>query len=322
MRDIYQEVTGKIVTALDQGVAPWIKPWSSSGTAYVGNHQPYPINAITRRPYSGANLPLLWAEARLQGFTQDRWLTFNQAKKAGGHIRKGEHSALAVFYKPMVREEQTEPGQPVLDENGQPKVTHFGLLRTHFLFNIEQTEGLEMLNDTLLKTEQSDPFQPNSAAENLLLSSGARIVHRPADEAFYHPFRDLIQLPTKAQFHDEGGYYATALHELTHWTGHHSRLQREGVMSDCPFGSPGYAFEELIAEMGAAFLCAYAGIQGELRHEGYIDFWLGLLKADKRAIFRASGKARSASEYVLNLEQQLKQAVLDDALRRNDRAYL
>jgi antirestriction protein ArdC len=215
MRNIYQDVTDKIVTALDHGVAPWIKPWSSSGSAYI-RHQPYPINAITQRPYSGINLPLLWAEARLQGFTQDRWLTFNQAKKAGGRIRKGEHSTLAVLYKPMEREEQTESGQPILDENGQPKVAHFGILRTHFLFNIEQTEGLEMLNDTLIETEQSDPFQPNGAAENLLLSSGARIVHRPADEAFYHPIRDLIQLPTKAQFHDEGGYYATALHELTH----------------------------------------------------------------------------------------------------------
>ncbi len=237
MRDIYQDVTDKIVTVLDQGVAPWIKPWSSSGSAYAGHHQPYPINAITQRPYSGINLPLLWAEARLQGFTQDRWLTFNQAKKAGGHIRKGEHSTLAVLYKPMEREEQTESGQPLLDEHGQPKVAHFGILRTHFLFNIEQTEGLEMLNETLLETEQSDPFQPNSAAENLLLSSGAHIVHRSADEAFYHPIRDLIQLPTKAQFHDEGGYYATALHELTHWTGHHSRLQREGVTSACPLGS-------------------------------------------------------------------------------------
>lgn len=256
----------------------------------------------------------------MQGFTQDRWLTFNQAKKAGGHIRKGEHSTLAVLYKPIEREEQTESGQPVLDENGQPKVAHFGILRTHFLFNIEQTEGLEMLNEALLETEQSDPFQPNSAAENLLLRSGAHIVHRSADEAFYHPVRDLIQLPTKAQFHDEGGYYATALHELTHWTGHHARLQREGVTSSCPFGSPGYAFEELIAEMGAAFLCAYTGIQGELRHEGYIDSWLGLLKADKRAIFRASGQARSASEYVLNLERQPKQVVPVDSLCMNDEA--
>lgn len=218
----------------------------------------------------------------------------------------------------MEREEQTESGQPVLDENGQPKVAHFGILRTHFLFNIEQTEGLDTYDETLIDTQPTDPFLANSAAENLLSSSGAHIVHRPADEAFHHPIRDLIQLPTKAQFHDEGGYYATALHELTHWTGNHSRLQREGVRSSCPFGSPGYAFEELVAEMGAAFLCAYAGIQGELRHEGYIDSWLSLLKADKRAIFRASGHARSASEYVLNLEQQLKQAVMDDSLYMSD----
>ena len=170
MRDIYQDVTDKIVAALAQGAVPWIKPWSSSGSAYIG--QPYPINAITRRPYAGINLPLLWAEARLQGFTQDRWLTFNQAKKAGGHIRKGEHSTLAVLYKPIEREEQTESGQPVLDENGQPKVIHVGILRTHFLFNIEQTEGLEALTETLIETEPSDPFQANSAAENLLLSSG------------------------------------------------------------------------------------------------------------------------------------------------------
>ncbi|WP_338495826.1 zincin-like metallopeptidase domain-containing protein [Pseudomonas sp. WP18] len=311
MRDIYQDVTDKIINALDQGVAPWIKPWASTSSSHTDRHQPYPINAVTQRPYAGINLLLLWAEARLQGFTQDRWLTFNQAKKAGGHIRKGEHSTLAVLYKPMEREEQTESGQPVLDENGQPKVTHFGILRTHFLFNVEQTEGLEALTETSIETEPSDPFQANSAAENLLLASGAKIVHRPASEAFYHPLKDFIQLPTKAQFHDEGGYYATALHELTHWTGHLSRLRREGLTSPCPFGSPAYAFEELVAEMGAAFLCAHAGIQGALRHEGYIDFWLKVLKADKRAIFRASGQARAASEYVLNLKQQLEQTVVE-----------
>lgn len=320
MRDIYQDVTDKIVTALGQGVAPWIKPWTSTGSSNHGPHQPFPINAITRRAYSGINLPLLWAEARLQGFTQDRWLTFNQAKKAGGHIRKGEHSTLAVLYKPMEREEQSESGQPVLDENGQPKLVHFGILRTHFLFNIEQTEGLDVLNATLIETEPSDPFQADSAAEHLLLRSGAKIVHRPADQAYYHSLRDFIQLPTKAQFHDECGYYATALHELSHWTGHASRLQREGVISPNRFGTPGYAFEELVAEMGAAFLCAHCGIQGELRHEGYLESWLSLLKADKRAIFRASGQARTASEFVLNLERPLKATVLNDPLCVNDGA--
>lgn len=299
MHDIYQSVTDKIISALDQGVVPWIKPWSSAGSASA--HQPYPINAITRRPYSGINLPLLWAEARMQGFSQDRWLTFNQAKKAGGHIRKGERSTLAVLYKPMEREEKDESGRVVLDENGNTEVVRFAILRTHFLFNIEQTEGIEVLDEAPTETESEASFQANTRAEQLLLSSGARIVHRPADMAFYHPLRDFIQLPTKAQFHDEGGYYATALHELTHWSGHYSRLRREGIISPSPFGSPSYAFEELVAEMGAAFLCAHAGIQGELRHEGYLDSWLSLLKADKRAIFRASGQAREASEYLLGL---------------------
>ncbi|HFH3285736.1 ArdC family protein [Pseudomonas aeruginosa] len=301
MHDLYQTVTDKIVSALDQGVIPWIKPWSSVGS--TSTHQPYPINAITRRPYSGINLPLLWAEARVQGFSQDRWLTFNQARKAGGHIRKGERSTLAVLYKPMEREEKDESGRIVLDENGNAKVVRFAILRTHFLFNIEQTEGIEAVDEAPARTEPEDAFQSNACAEQLLLSSGAKIVHRPADMAFYHPIRDFIQLPTKAQFHDEGGYYATALHELTHWSGHYSRLRREGITSPSPFGSPGYAFEELVAEMGAAFLCAHAGIQGELRHEGYLDSWLSLLKADKRAIFRASGLAREASEYLLALAQ-------------------
>jgi antirestriction protein ArdC len=317
MHDIYQDVTDKIIAALDQGVVPWIKPWSSTGSSGP-SPQPYPINAITRRPYSGINLPLLWAAARMQGFSQDHWLTFNQARKAGGHIRKGERSTLAVLYKPMEREEQDESGRTVLDENGNAKVVRFAILRTHFLFNIEQTEGIESFDEAPTEADSGLPFQANARAEHLLLSSGARIVHKPADMAFYHPIQDFIQLPTKAQFHDEGGYYATALHELTHWSGHYSRLQREGITSPSPFGSPGYAFEELVAEMGAAFLCAQTGIQGALRHEDYLDFWLGLLKADKRAIFRASGQAREASEYVLGLARALDE-VADDQASTDDK---
>ena len=141
---------------------------------------------------------------------------------------------------------------------------------------------------------------------SLLAASGARIEHRYGDDAFYLPIRDLIQLPTKAQFVDVGSYYATALHELTHWSGHHARLNREGITGGHAFGSAAYAFEELVAEMGAAFLCALTGTQGELRHEEYLASWLKILKEDKRAIFRASGLAREASEYLLAL--QLDQA--------------
>ncbi|EOG3621676.1 TPA: zincin-like metallopeptidase domain-containing protein [Pseudomonas putida] len=298
MSDIYLDVTNKIVSALSQGVIPWIKPWTTSGSSA---NAPFPINAITRRPYAGINIPLLWAEARLRGYRQDRWLTYNQARKAGGHVRKGEQSTLAVLYKPMSKEAHDEDGQVVRDEQGNIKMVQFALLRTHCLFNIEQTEGLP--NDEQHRDESEDPvaFIDHAPAERLLAASGARIDHRYGDDAFYLPIRDLIQLPTKAQFVDVGSYYATALHELTHWSGHHARLNREGITGGHAFGSAAYAFEELVAEMGAAFLCALTGTQGELRHEEYLASWLKILKEDKRAIFRASGQAREASEYLLAL---------------------
>ncbi|CAO3311496.1 MULTISPECIES: ArdC family protein [Pseudomonas] len=303
MSDIYLDVTNKIVSALSQGVIPWIKPWTTTGSSADA---PFPINAITQRPYAGINIPLLWAEARLRGYRQDRWLTYNQARKAGGHVRKGEQSTLAVLYKPMSKEAHDEDGQVVRDEQGNVKMVQFALLRTHCLFNIEQTEGLP--NEEQPHVEGEDPvaFIDHAPAERLLAASGARIEHRYGDDAFYLPIRDLIQLPTKAQFVDVGSYYATALHELTHWSGHHARLNREGITGGHALGSGAYAFEELVAEMGAAFLCALTGTQGELRHEEYLASWLKILKEDKRAIFRASGQAREASEYLLAL--QLDQA--------------
>lgn len=299
MSDIYLDVTNKIVSALSQGAIPWIKPWTTSGSSADA---PFPINAITQRPYAGINIPLLWAEARLRGYRQDRWLTYNQVRKAGGHVRKGEQSTLAVLYKPMSKEAHDEDGQVVRDEQGNVKMVQFALLRTHCLFNIEQTEGLpneEQQNDN---GEDTMAFIDHAPAERLLAASGAHIEHRYGDSAFYLPIRDLIQLPTKAQFVDVGSYYATALHELTHWSGHHSRLNREGITGGHTFGSAAYAFEELVAEMGAAFLCALTGTQGELRHEEYLASWLKILKEDKRAIFRASGLAREASEYLLALQ--------------------
>lgn len=299
MSDIYLDVTNKIVSALSQGVIPWIKPWT---TTSLSADSPFPINAITRRPYAGINIPLLWAEARLRGFRQDRWLTFNQARKAGGHIRRGEQSTLAVLYKPMSKEAHDEDGQVVRDEQGNIKMVQFALLRTHCLFNIEQTEDLPAEEQIHNECDDQPAFIDHAPAEQLLVASGARIEHRYGDQAFYQPVRDLIQLPTKGQFEDVGSYYATALHELTHWSGHLSRLNREGITGGHTFGSAEYAFEELVAEMGAAFLCALTGTQGELRHEEYLASWLKILKEDKRAIFRASGQAREASEYLLTLQ--------------------
>ena len=299
MSDVYLDVTNKIVSALSQGVIPWIKPWTTTGSKA---ESPFPINAITRRPYTGINIPLLWAEARLRGFTQDRWLTFNQALKAGGHVRKGEQSTLAVLYKPMSKEAHDEDGQVVRDEQGNIEMVQFALLRTHCLFNIEQTEGVPGEEPDPAEHTEPPAFIDHAPAEQLLLASGAQIEHCYGDSAFYQPLRDRIQLPTKAQFEDVGSYYATALHELTHWSGHRSRLNRDGITGGHAFGSAAYAFEELVAEMGAAFLCALTATKGELRHEEYLASWLKILKEDKRAIFRASGQAREASEFLLALQ--------------------
>ncbi|WP_160108283.1 ArdC family protein [Pseudomonas izuensis] len=299
MSDIYLDVTNKIVSAISQGVIPWIKPWTTTSSSA---DSPFPINAITRRPYAGINIPLLWAEARLRGFRQDRWLTFNQARKAGGHVRKGEQSTLAVLYKPMSKEAHDEDGQVVRDEQGNIKMVQFALLRTHCLFNIEQTEDLPAEEQIHNECDDQPAFIDHAPAEQLLVASGAHIEHRYGDQAFYQPVRDFIQLPTKGQFEDVGSYYAMALHELTHWSGHLSRLNRDGITGGHAFGSAEYAFEELVAEMGAAFLCALTGTQGELRHEEYLASWLKILKEDKRAIFRASGQAREASEYLLALQ--------------------
>ena len=296
MNDIYQEVTNTIIEALQQKVVPWIKPWHPGRPV----SSPFPSNAVTGRAYRGVNILLLWTEARLKGYGQDRWLTYLQAKEAGGHVRKGESSTLTVFYGYKEREVLDQSGNIIRDAEGLPKLERIPVLRRNFLFNIEQTEGVEASPEEI--AAPGEAFSPHAEAESLMRRSGASIIHRSEDKAFYSPAQDYIQLPCMRQFSSAGGYYATALHELTHWSGHAQRLNREGIVLPTPFGSPEYAFEELIAEIGAAYLCALTGIQGELRHEGYIDSWLKVLQSNKQAIFRASAYARDASAYLLSLK--------------------
>ncbi|HTN32173.1 MAG TPA: zincin-like metallopeptidase domain-containing protein [Pseudomonas sp.] len=296
MSDIYQEVTHRIVEALQQKVVPWIKPWHPGRPV----SSPFPSNAVTGRAYRGVNILLLWTEARLQGYSQDRWLTYLQAKEAGGHVRKGESSTLTVFYSYKEREVRDQSGDILRDAEGLPRLERIPVLRRNFLFNIEQTEGVEASPEEI--AAPGEGLSPHAEAEDLMRRSGACIIHRSENKAFYSPAQDYIQLPCVQQFSSTGGYYATALHELIHWSGHARRLNRAGIVLPTPFGSPEYAFEELIAEIGAAYLCALTGIQGELRHEGYIESWLKVLQSNKQAIFRASGYARDASEYLLNLK--------------------
>lgn len=243
MTDIYQAITDRILESLQQGHLPGIgQPWDpSSRTPLI------PRNAVSGRQYNGINVPLLWDMADKRGFSQDRWLTFRQAKEAGGTVRKGERSTLACFYKPMKRQILDDAGKPVLGEDGNPKEKHFAILRGFNLFNIDQCDGLsdEITNPPATAIEGFDSVD---ALDDFIDGCGIKVVHSlDRDTAGYFHKQDRVLLPARERFHDAQGYYSVALHELTHATGHAFRLDRPGITDFNGFGTPEYAFEELIA---------------------------------------------------------------------------
>lgn len=300
MADIYQAITDQILERLEQGHVPWLgNPWDPSSRV-----PQIPCNAFSGRSYSGINIPLLWSMAEKRGYSQDRWLTFRQAKEAGGTVRRGERSTLACFYKPMKRAVVDDDGEPVLDEDGEPQEKRFAILRGFNLFNIDQCDGLpdEITNPPPTSVEG---FDSEDGLDDFISGCGIKVVHSlDRDSAGYYPKQDRVLLPAKEQFHDAEGYYSVALHELTHATGHESRLARPGITDFDGFGTPQYAFEELIAQMGSAFLCGHFGIRNEAHDAAYIAGWIQALQEDKRAIFRASGAARLASEYLKQAYQE------------------
>ncbi|MBK4716167.1 MULTISPECIES: ArdC family protein [Tenebrionibacter/Tenebrionicola group] len=311
-QDLFQIVTDKIIEALEKGTSPWRKPWRNADgcTTRIGG---LPANAVTGRPYSGINVLLLWIDAAEKGFVSHRWLTFKQAQDAGGNVRKGEKSTLVTLFKPFEKKEADEKGKPLLDEQGEAIVSQRNFMTCFHLFNIEQCENLppkllmpvSMSGDEAVISEVHD-IERIGRAEQVIVRSGVPVVHLPQNRAFYNPGVDRIVMPEAGQFDYPADYYSTLLHELVHSTGHISRLAREGVTSSSRrFGDPVYAFEELVAEIGSAFLCAELGIQGDIQHESYIASWLKALKEDKRVIFQASRFAREAFEYLILREQAL-----------------
>ncbi|PTA89146.1 DNA primase [Kosakonia sp. H7A] len=300
--DLYQQVTDKIILALENGVPPWRRPWRPAQNVHGGS---LPVNAVTGRAYSGINVPLLWMAAEEHGYTSDRWLTFRQAKAAGGYVRKNETSALAIIYKPFEKQAR-DSSDNLLYRDGEPVMEQLAMLKQLQLFNVAQCDGLpESVQGEQPDTVEADPPSELSAAQlqqvqQILSTTGVGCDHRRQDRAFYRPGADRIVMPVASQFRTEADYWSTLLHELVHATGHSSRLNREGITSSSrKFGDPVYAFEELIAETGSAFLCAELGITGDVQHESYLTGWLKALREDKRAIFRACRFAREASEYLL-----------------------
>ena len=287
MADIYQIITDKIISAIETAQTRNEKQWLGQGTPRM------PANFQTRRAYSGINALVLLVTAQSSGYTSPLWMTFKQATAGGGTIKKGEHGTQIVFFDIKEREETDK-------ETGEIGIKKSALLKSYVVFNLDQTEGItapEVLSD----------FQGIEAADVVLTRSGASITEA-GTRAFYSPSHDLITLPARARFVSSEAFYAVALHELTHWTGHKARLARD---FSGRFGTESYAMEELVAELGAAFLCADIGlIPATLEdHAGYIENWLKVLKSDKKAIFSAAAAAAKAHSFVMALAaEEAKQA--------------
>lgn len=291
MKDIYTEVTNRIVAALEQGTPPWVCPWRQ-GSAL-------PNNLATGKAYRGVNVLILAVEAMSRNFTDNRWLTFRQANTLGARIRQGETGTAIVFYRMHEINDTTDGFEELSGE-----VRKIPLLKTYVVFNADQLNGLP--DRFVLPPLQ--PWQPLDVAEQLITQTDALICHG-GNQAFYRPSSDTIQLPPMSSFAHADDYYATALHELTHWTGHSTRLNRLSVQRQ---GVDAYAFEELVAEIGAAFLCAHCGLNGVIEHASYIETWLNALRRDKRLIFLAAGAAQKAADWVMGTTVSIATPMTDE----------
>lgn len=288
--DFYQRVTDKIIRDLEQGTRSWIKPWTTS-SGPIAAARPLRHDGT---PYRGVNVLILWSEAIERGYTSATWMTYRQAQALGAQVRKGEHGATVVYAKTIERAED-DP------DTGKETVERIPLLRAYTVFNTEQIDGLSPQPEV-----QPTVIQPMSSridrVDAFIAATTATIVHI-GNRACYIPSADRIEMPPYRQFIDTAtssaaeGYYATLLHELIHWTSPKHRCDRDIGKR---FGDNAYAREELVAEVGAAFLCADLGIALEPRpdHAAYLASWLTVLKSDKRAIFAAAALAQKAVDWL------------------------
>ena len=275
--DIYQTVTDRIIDALEQGTAPWLKPWADGKAGAQG-----PYNAVSGRGYNGIN----WLVLSCAPYASGGWLTFKQAKELGGSVRKGEKGTQIVFWSfPKIRDKET----------GEDKVVPFA--KGYTVFHVEQCDGLDER-----KLKQPTPIVPGSTSINAIAAQAGARVNHGGSRAFYSPMSDAIGMPSAEAFKSADAYAGTLAHELVHWTGHKDRCDRQFGKR---FGDDAYAFEELVAEIGSAFLCAQVGIPLDgLQHADYIGSWLSVLKQDKRAIFTASSQAKKAAEFLLPASEE------------------
>lgn len=290
--DVYARVTDRIVSDLEKGVRTWMKPWSS-------DHALARLPSLPLRhcgtPYRGVNVLLLWGEMVEKGYENPLWMTYKQAEALGANVRKGEHGSLVVYADTFSKTES--------DEKGEEHERSIPFMKGYTVFNVAQIEGLpdHYYHPTAPRDHGRD-LELIEEAEEFFANTGATFRHG-GNRAFYAPSADFIQLPPAEAFRDAEAYAATKAHELVHWTGNEQRMAREFGKR---FGDHAYAFEELVAELGAAFLCADLAITPEVRedHAAYLGHWLEVLKDDKRAIFTAAAHAQRALDFLHKLQEE------------------
>jgi antirestriction protein ArdC len=290
--NIYRDITDKIIAELERGIVPWVQPWTSTRQLCPLG---LPVNGLTRRSYSGINILLLWSALEDHGFTSPFWVTFKQSVAMGGSVRKGEKGTHVYFADKFVPQKEQRRAK---DEGTDPSSIHF--LKRYMVFNAEQCEGLPV--GLFGTNEPRQPCEIVPEAEALIAATSADF-RIGGDLAFYVPSEDFIRIPNQTAYTDQINYYRTAFHELGHWTGHKSRLDRNLTTK---FGTVDYAREELIAEMATAFVCASLGIVPTVRHADYIGNWLQVLKEDARANVKAASLASKACDFILAFKAEAK----------------
>ena len=277
-RDVYQIVTDRIIGLLESGTVPWHTPWK-------GGNQ-WPQNFVSRKVYRGINLFLLNAANYASPF----WLTFKQVQSLGGRVKKGEHSFPVVFWK-------------VFKEEGEDEAKRIPFLRYYSVFNVAQCEGI---NVPVIPTGETSPaFQPIEKCEQVVTAMPKRpAINHQGARACYSPSLDAISMPEARLFESSEEYYSTLFHELTHATGHVSRLNRKEITDPIRFGSDPYSREELVAEMGAAFLCGHCAIESSTvdQSASYIQAWLERLKDDRKLVVQAAAQAQKACDFILKIQ--------------------
>jgi len=277
---LYQEIADTVIGMMKEHGANWTKPWTNANIANGG-----PVSMSTGKGYNGINFLQLSITQFCRGYADNRWATFQQWKKLGASVRKGEKGARVVLFKPLAITETNDAG-----ESSEKTIA---LMKGFVVFNAEQCDNVPARANTIT----AQPIEPRTAADTLAAQNGARVVFANPTSAHYSPSADHINMPRIEQFVSEEAYAATLCHELVHWTGHKSRLDR---LEACRRGDATYAREELVAELGAAMLCGSLGISPEPRadHARYLSGWIKLLADEPKAIFKAAAAASKAAAYL------------------------